>query len=122
MQSNNRLSFLNVLVNKNEPNPETNTYRQPTHAGLYTKWNNFASRIFIMNSLKCLLDRCCRICSSCKIICDEFEPTETMLSRKSYPKYVLDKNLQEFLNRMFATKPSLSKKNDSTPKKIFIRL
>ena len=76
-----------------------------------------------MNLINCLLDRCYRICSSSyKIICDEFEQIKTTLSRNGYPKYVLDKCIRAFFNRKFATKPLLSKKKDSTPKKIFICL
>ena len=45
-----------------------------------------------------------------------------MLSRKGYPKYVLDKCIPEFFNFKFTTKPLLSKKKDPTPKKILIRL
>ena len=115
MQSNKRLSFLNVLVDNKGPNPVTSTFRKPTHAGSYTKWNSFVPRRFKMNLIICLLDRCYRICGSYKIICDEFEQIKTMLSRNSYPKYVSDKCKREFLNRKFATKPLLSKKKDSTP-------
>ena len=45
-----------------------------------------------------------------------------MLSINGYPKYVLDKCIREFFNRKVTTKPSRSKKKDSTQKKILIRL
>ena len=37
LQSKNRLSFLDVLVDNNGPNLVTRTFRKPTHARLYTK-------------------------------------------------------------------------------------
>ena len=118
-QSNNRLCFLDVLVDNSGPNLVTSTFRKPTHAGLYTKWSSFVPRTFKMNFINCLLDRCCMICSSYEIICDEFKQINSMLSRNGYPKYVLDKCICEFYNRKFTTKSLLSKKKDRTPKKSF---
>ena len=86
LQSKNRLSFLNVLIDNSRPNLVTSTFRTPTHTRLYTKWNSFVPRRFKINLINCLLDRCYRICSSYKIICDEFKQTKTMLSRNGYPK------------------------------------
>ena len=122
LQSKNRLSFLDVVVDNNGPNLITSTFRKPTHTGLYTKWNSFAPRRFKINLINCLLDRCCRIYSSYEIICDEFEQIKTMLSRNGYPKYVFDKCRRKFFKRKFTTKPLLSKKKYPTPKKILIRL
>ena len=91
LQSKNCLSFLDVLVDNSGPTLVTSTFRKPTHTGLYTKWNSFVPRRFKINLINCLLDRCYKICSSYKIISDEFEQIKTMLSRNGYPKYVLDK-------------------------------
>ena len=110
MQFKNRLSFLNVLVDNSGPNLVTNTFRKFTHTELCIKWNSFVLHRFEMNLINCLLDRCYRICSSYKIICDEFDQIKTMLSRNGYPKHVLDKCILDFFNRKFTTKPSLSKK------------
>ena len=68
-----------------------------------------------MSLINCLLDRCYKICSSFEIICDEFEQIKNMLSR-----YLLDKCMREVFNRKFTTQPLLSKKKDTTSKKIFI--
>ena len=104
------------------PSLVTSTIRKPTHTGLYTKWNSFVPRRFKINLINCLLDRCYKICSTYEIIFDEFEQIKTMLSRKGYPKYVLDKCIREFFNRKFTTKPLRSNKKDPTQKKILIRL
>ena len=45
-----------------------------------------------------------------------------MLSKNGYPKYVLDKCIDEFFNGKFTTKSLFSWKKDSAPKKIFIHL
>ena len=49
MQSNNRLSFLDVQVDNSGPNPVSNTFRKPTNTGLHTKWNSFVPRRFKMS-------------------------------------------------------------------------
>ena len=41
LQSKNRLSFLDVLVDNNGLNLVTSTFRKPPHTRLYTKWNSF---------------------------------------------------------------------------------
>ena len=76
-----------------------------------------------MNLIICLFDRCYRICSSRKFICDEFEQIKTMLSTSGCPKYVLDKCMREFFfYRQFTTKPLPTIKKDRISKKIFIRM
>ena len=64
LQSKNRLSFPDVLVDNNGPNLVTSTFCKPTHTGLYTKGNSFVPRRFKINLIDCLLDCCYRICSS----------------------------------------------------------
>ena len=46
LQSKNRLSFLDVLVDNSGPSLVTSTFRKPTHTGLCIKWNSFVSRRF----------------------------------------------------------------------------
>ena len=41
--------------------------------------------------MTCLSDRCYKICSSYKIISDDFEQFKTLLARNGYLKYVLEK-------------------------------
>ena len=91
-----RLNFLDVLIDNSGPNLVSSTFRKPTHTGLRTKWNSFVPHRFEMNLINCLLDRCCRICSSYEIIRDGFEQIKTMLSRNGCPKYVLDKRIRKF--------------------------
>ena len=117
LQSKNRLSFQDVLVDNSGPSLVTSTFRKPTHTGLYTKWNSFVPRRFKINLINCLLDCCYRICSSYEIICDEFEQIKTMLSINGYPKHVLDKCIREFFNRKFTIKPLRSKEKDPTQKR-----
>ena len=62
-----------------------------------------------------------RICSLYKSIYDDFEHNKTMLSRKGYPTYILDKCIREFFNRNLTATITFKKKY-STSKKIFIRL
>ena len=111
LQSKNRLSFLDFLVDNSGPSLVTSTFQKPTHTGLDTKCNSFVPRRFKINLINCLLDHCYKICSSYKIISDEFEQIKTMLSINGYPKYVLDKCIREFFNHKFTTKPSCSKKD-----------
>ena len=63
LQSKNRLSFLDVLVDNKGPNLVTSTFCKHTHTGLYTKRNTFVPRRFKINLINCLLDRCCKICT-----------------------------------------------------------
>ena len=64
LQSKNRLSFLDVLVDSSGPNLVTSTFRKLTHTGLYTKRNSVVPRRFRMNAINYLFDSCHRICSS----------------------------------------------------------
>ena len=64
LQSKNRLSFLDVLVDNSGRNLVTTTFRKLTLSGICTKWNSFVPLRFKINLINCLLDRCYSICSS----------------------------------------------------------
>ena len=63
-ESNNRLSFLDVLIIRNGQSTETCVYRKSTNTDIYVHWNSFASIQGKRSSLKALVYRSNVICSN----------------------------------------------------------
>ena len=63
-ESNNRLSFLDVLIIRNGQSIETCVYRKSTNTDIYVHWNSFASIQGKRSSLKALVYRSNVICSN----------------------------------------------------------
>ena len=62
MQTDNKLPFLDVMVERRNSELITYVYRKSTDTGLYLKWTSNQPRNFKINLIKCL-------CTRAKIIC-----------------------------------------------------
>ena len=66
-ENNNKLSFLDVLVERCDSSFLILVYRKPTSTGLYLSWDSFALRSRKLNLIRCLSYRVLNICCDNKI-------------------------------------------------------
>ena len=62
-EKDNKLSFLDVLVHKDDTDSLISVYRKPTFTGLYTRFDSFSARKQKLSLIKCLIDRTHKIAS-----------------------------------------------------------
>ena len=91
-ENNNKLPFLDMLVERGESVFLTSVYRKPTFTGLYLSWDVFAPRSGKLNLIKCLSFRALNICSDNKIE-EELKVIRALFHRNGYPKEVINDNI-----------------------------
>ena len=82
-EKNNKISFLDVNVIREQVKFVTSVYQKPTFSGLYTHFDSFLPDTYKIGMIYSLVNRCCWICSSCSTI-DTFkrDTSKKWLSRK----------------------------------------
>ena len=71
-ESNNQISFLDVLVRKDDFNFNTTVFRKPTFSGLGVSYFSYCCRKFKLNSIKSLVSRAYGLCSTFHNLNNEF--------------------------------------------------
>ena len=105
----NKLPFLDVLVERRSFAFVTCLYINPTFTGLYLSWDVFALKSKKVNLIKCLSFRTLKICSDNKIK-SEFEQIKNLFFRNGYPEEVIvdtiNKTVDKFRNNIRPFGPS----------------
>ena len=91
-EENNKLPFLDVLVERGESVFLTSVYRKPTFTGLYLSWDAFAPRSKKLNLIKCLSFIALNICSDSKIE-EELTVIRDLFLNNGYSEEVIDDNI-----------------------------
>lgn len=92
----NKLPFLDVLVEKTGSSLTTTIYRKPTFTGQYIRWNSFCDSRRKLNLIKTLINRATSICSKEKLN-DELEFLKSTLMSNGYPEGVIRKTFRQQL-------------------------
>jgi hypothetical protein len=94
LQTNNKLSFLDVMVERLGFELITYVYRKPTDTGLYLKWNSNQPRNYKINLIKCLCLRAKRICSSAALYKQQLEYYKKVFINNGYPINIIKKTMR----------------------------
>ena len=101
VESDNKLSFLDVLVSHEGNSFSTSVYRKPTFTGLTTKFTSFIPEQYKRNLVSTLTVRAFNICSNYLSIHKEFSYIKGMLFSNGFSKYFVDlylgKQLRKFI-------------------------
>ena len=92
-EQSNKLSFLDVLVEKTSSDVLTTVYRKPTFTGQYIVYDSYCSSQYKVNLVRNLVDRAKRICSSCKLQ-EELDFLWSVFVKNGYPEFLLQKLLK----------------------------
>ena len=109
----NKLSFLDVEVIREQGKFTTSIYRKPTFSGVYSNFERFLPSVYKFGMVYTLVYRCFRICSNWTQFHTELIYLKGIFQKNSYPKNFIDKCFKRFLNNVHLVKenvPTVEKK------------
>ncbi|CAF1480877.1 unnamed protein product, partial [Didymodactylos carnosus] len=101
---NNSIPFLDVQITRSSPGFSTKVYRKSTFTGLLTRWDSYVPDIYKGNAIGTMVYRAIRICSSYKLLDEEFEKIRETAGHNGYPNWYIDKIIWEKLNQYYTPK------------------
>ena len=102
-EENNRLAFLDVLVEKNNNSFTTSVFRKKTFTGDYISWGSFNPISRKINLISCLTSRANKICSPSKLP-DELENITKIFKDLGYPDDIIRRTIRK--STMATVKPT----------------
>ena len=72
-ETNGQLQFLDTIITKNDGMFALSVYHKPTSTGVYLNWFSHVPFGYKIGLVKCLLGRAFSICTSWKLLHEEFE-------------------------------------------------
>ena len=94
----NRLSFLDVLVSKNDEIISTEVYRKPSFTGLSMKWDSFCPNSMKIKLIATLVHRAINICSANKID-GELATLQRLFVDNGFPVGIVQSTIRRKLTR-----------------------
>ena len=113
-EENNSLSFLNILITRQNGSFTTSVCQKPTFTGLYTNFNSFLPFIFKKGFLFTLLNPYFNICSSYVTFSSQLNFFKKIFLLNGYPEKLIDYCIRSYLDKIFSPRPKIS----LTPKKV----
>ena len=98
-ENNNKLPFLDVLVERSDSSFLRSVDRKPTFTGLYLSWDSFAPRSRKLNLIRCLSYRALNIWSDSKIE-EELKVIKEIFINNGYPEEVIDDIIKFAVTRL----------------------
>ena len=89
----NRMSFLDIAIIREDKTFTTSVYRKPTFSGVYTHFDSFLPSTYKFGTVYTLAYRCLRICSSWTKLHNELVCLKEIFLKNSY--------LEDFKNKCF---------------------
>ena len=109
----NKLSFLDVEVIREQGKFTTTVYRKPTFSGVYSNFESFLPSVYKFGMVYTLGYRCFRICLNWTQFHTELIYLKGIFQKNSYPKNFMNKYFKRFLNNVHLVKenvPTVEKK------------
>ena len=105
-ETNNSIAFLDILITRapsNSPKSSFSTtiYRKATYTGLLTKWQSFIPESYKASVVSTMVYRAIKICSSFKLMHDEFEFIKNISVKNGYPKKFIESQIKKTLDRYY---------------------
>ena len=112
-ESDGKIAFLDVCVERQSDAFVTSVYRKPTFTGMCFQYDAYCPEKYKVGLVRCLVNRAVRICSPSKLHA-ELEFLRSMFVKNGYPNRLLSKFIS-------ATPPPASKLSNETSR-VFLRL
>ena len=105
----NKLSFLDVEIIREQGKFRTTVYRKPTFSGVYSNFESFLPSVYKFSMVYTLVYRCFRNCSNWTQFHTELTFLKEIFQKNGYPGNFIDKCFKKFLNNMHIVKENLPK-------------
>ena len=100
-ESENRLPFLDVLIDNNQVPVLTTVFRKSTFTGLLMNFTSFTSSSYKLGLIRTLIDRAYKISSTWLGFHQETTKIKAFLLKNSYPAHIIDKAINSTINKFF---------------------
>ena len=107
VETENKLSFLDISITKCNSKFNTSIYRKPTYTGLGTSYFSFDDFKYKLNAIKTLIYRAYNLSSNYFDLHNEFNYLKDFFSNNGYPLQLVSKQINKFLNNIYNPKPSI---------------
>jgi hypothetical protein len=97
----NKLSFLDCLVHRDGNSFKCSVFRKSSFSGLGLSFYSFCTSRFKINSVKTLLSRAFRVCSSYVFLHDEFVFLKEFFRNNGYSSFLIDKLISNILSKRY---------------------
>ena len=101
VESNDQLSFLDILISRCGNEFITSVYRKETFTGLGLNFFSHCPLNFKLNSCKTLLHRTFQLCSTWPKFHEEIMSLSKYFKNNRYPSYVFPNFVKKYLNNVF---------------------
>jgi hypothetical protein len=107
-ENNNSLAFLDILITKTGMTFTSSVFRKPTFTGLGLNFFSYMSSLYKINSIKTLIERAYKICSSYQLFHQEIVQLKSYFANNKFPLALFDSVLSTFLNKKHTTVPEVN--------------
>ena len=90
-----KLSFLDVLIFKNNDKFETTLFRKTTFTGLLTNFISYIPMDYKLGLIKALIHRCLQICSKWQLFHTEIVNIKDLLTKNCFPPDLVDREIKK---------------------------
>ena len=103
-QINHYTAFIDVFISGiNNPNLTLQTYRKLTYTALLVNFKIFASFLYKISLIKCLIDGSFKICNNWNFFHNDIENIKSNLIKNAYPPFLIDKVIKKYLGYKFSS-------------------
>ncbi|MEL7309738.1 MAG: hypothetical protein AAGK05_19090, partial [Pseudomonadota bacterium] len=100
-EQDNTLPFLDVLVTRKHNNFQTSVFRKKTFTGLSSHFLSSEPKIYKMNTIKTLLYRCYRVCSTYVKFHEEVNFLKSFFTNNGFPLNLYYNQVRKFLDKIY---------------------
>jgi len=93
-----KLPFLDTTVIRGSDTYKTTMYRKKTFTGVYLNWLSLTTKRYKIGLIHCLMDRIWKICIEEEDRKHEIDKLKSILARNDYPNFVVEREINKFIN------------------------
>ena len=105
---NEKLSFLDAEVSRQQGKFVTSVYRIPTFSGVYTHFDSFLPEVYKVGMIYTLAYRCFKICSDWGKFHEELNFLKQVFLKNGYPLSFIDKCFKMVINKLVIKQPQVT--------------
>ena len=117
-EKDNKLPFLDILINNNESDLQTSVFHKKTYTGLLLNYFSFVPNCYKLGLIKTLVDRMYRINNSWTGFDKDLKDLKNILQKNQYPLKMIDHIVKSYLNDKINCRNEKSSENAESEIKI----
>ena len=117
-EKNNKLPFLDIIINNNESDLPALVFHKKTHTRLLLNYFSFVPNCYKLGLIKTLMNRIYRFNNSCTDFEKDLKDPKNILHKNQYPLKMIDHIVKSYLNDMINCRNGKTSQNTESEIKI----